>query len=123
MRNVVRTGNTPRQQQRGRASKKSTHHIASRVIGVEVHCGPVHGTLLYYTDDMSKGGRSTIIEVTRQGNGIHVLFILCVYYFWVECKQYTCHEEICMLLILYNICLMLSVICSSLGLATTASGS
>jgi hypothetical protein len=60
-------GNTPRQQQRGRKSKKSTHHIASRVIGVEVHCGPVHGTLLYYTDDLTKGGSNTIIEVTRQG--------------------------------------------------------
>lgn len=61
------SGNTPRQQQRGRKSKKSTHFIASRVIGVEVHCGPVHGTLLYYTDDLTKGGSNTIIEVTRQG--------------------------------------------------------
>ena len=61
-------GNTPRQRQAGRGNKQNTYHITSRVIGVEVHCGPVHGTLLYYTDDMSKGGANTIIEVTRQGN-------------------------------------------------------
>jgi hypothetical protein len=70
------TGNTPREQQRGRKSKKSTHHISSRVIGVEVHCGPVHGTLLYYTDDLSKGGSSTIIEVTRQGKFIFLYAIV-----------------------------------------------
>ena len=73
----MHTGNTPRQQQRGRKSKKSTHHIASRVIGVEVHCGPIHGTLLYYTDDLSKGGSNTIIEVTRQGT---VLLTMRSYY-------------------------------------------
>lgn len=60
-------GNTPRQKQNGRGNKSNTSHLTSRVIGVEVHCGPVHGTLLYYTDDMSKGGSNTIIEVTRQG--------------------------------------------------------
>lgn len=32
-----------------------------------MHCGDIHGTMLYYTDDMSKGGSSTIVEVTRQG--------------------------------------------------------
>lgn len=65
---IIVIGNTPRQQQRGRGNKQNTSHITSRVIGVEVHCGPIHGTLLYYTDDMSRGGSSTIIEVTRQGN-------------------------------------------------------
>lgn len=60
-------GNTPRQKVGNRGSKGNTHCITSRVIGVEVHCGPVHGTILYYTDDMTKGGSSTIIEVTRQG--------------------------------------------------------
>jgi hypothetical protein len=60
-------GNTPRQRQRGRGNKHNTSFITSRVIGVEVHCGPVHGTLLYYTDDTTRGGGNTIIEVTRQG--------------------------------------------------------
>lgn len=59
---------------RNRKSKKSTTFISSRVIGVEVHCGPVHGTLLYYTDDLNKGGSNTIIEVTRQGKSINYLF-------------------------------------------------
>ena len=68
-------GNTPRQRQRGRGSKTSTQFISSRVIGVEVHCGPVHGTLLYYTDDLSKGGSNTIIEVTRQGTECVLIYV------------------------------------------------
>ena len=48
-------------------AKGDTHHISSRIIGVEVHCGPIHGTLLYYTDNMTPGGANIIIEVTRQG--------------------------------------------------------
>lgn len=57
---------------RNRKSKKSTTFISSRVIGVEVHCGPVHGTFLYYTDDLTKGGSNTIIEVTRQGKSFMI---------------------------------------------------
>ena len=61
-----RIGNTPR---KGRThAKGDTHHIISRIIGVEAHCGPIHGTLLYYTDNLTKGGANTIIAVTRQGN-------------------------------------------------------
>ena len=48
-------------------AKSDTHHITSRVVGVEVHCGPIHGTFLYYTDNMIHSGANTIIEVTRQG--------------------------------------------------------
>ena len=51
----------------GRKSKKDNNHITSRIIGVEVHCGPVHGTLLYYTDNLVSGGANIIIEITRQG--------------------------------------------------------
>ena len=64
---VICVGNTPRQRVKGRGTKGQKHCITSRVIGVEVHCGPVHGTLLYYTDDLTSGGANTIIEVTRQG--------------------------------------------------------
>ena len=67
------SGNTPRHVVKGRASKALTHHITSRIIGVEVHCGPVHGTLLYYTDDLTKGGSNKIIEVTRQGELIRII--------------------------------------------------
>ena len=75
-------GNTPRQKVGRRGSKANTHCISSRVIGVEVHCGPVHGTILYYTDDMSRGGSSTIVEVTRQGMviGLLVVYVSICYY-------------------------------------------
>lgn len=63
----IYVGNTPRQRVKGRGTKGQKNTITSRVIGVEVHCGPVHGTLLYYTDDLTTGGANTIIEVTRQG--------------------------------------------------------
>jgi hypothetical protein len=51
-----------------RKKKGDNTHISSRIIGVEVHCGPVHGTILYYVDNMVKGGANLIIELTRQGN-------------------------------------------------------
>lgn len=73
-------GNTPRQKVENRGSKGNTHVISSRVIGVEVHCGPIHGTILYYTDDLSKGGSSTIVEITRQGVILHcVIMLLSIY--------------------------------------------
>jgi hypothetical protein len=68
-------GNSPRQQVNGRGSKSHSHFITSRVIGVEVHCGPIHGTLLYYTDDLTGGGANTIIEVTRQGEFFNMINI------------------------------------------------
>jgi hypothetical protein len=64
---IIHSGNTPRQVVMGRSSKADTHKISSRVVGVEVHCGPIHGTLLYYTDNMTKGGANTIVEITKQG--------------------------------------------------------
>lgn len=61
---TVMKGNTPK---RGvRSSKGDNNHITSRIIGVEVHCGPVHGTFLYYSDNLTSGGGNIIIEVTRQ---------------------------------------------------------
>ena len=76
-------GNTPRQKVKGRGPKTNTF-ITSRVIGVEVHCADVHGTILYYTDDLTGGGANTIIEVTRQGedhiiiNFIHYIIRLII---------------------------------------------
>lgn len=61
---TVMKGNTPK---RGlRSSKGDKTHITSRIIGVEVHCGPIHGTLLYYSDNLTSSGGNIIIEVTRQ---------------------------------------------------------
>lgn len=49
--------------------------IASRIVGVEVHCGPIHGTILYYVDNLVAGGSNLIIEITRQGNKLCKLCI------------------------------------------------
>ena len=51
-----------------RRSKGDNKVITSRIIGVEVHCGPIHGTILYYTDNVARGGANTMIEIIRQGN-------------------------------------------------------
>jgi hypothetical protein len=67
------TGDTPRIGDR--RSKSDNKVITSRIIGVEVHCGPVHGTMLYYTDNLTSGGANIMIEVIRQGNIYEVPFI------------------------------------------------
>ena len=46
-----------------------------------MHCGPVHGTFLYYTDDLTKGGSNTIIEVTRQGICFILVMTFLISYF------------------------------------------
>jgi len=58
-------GNTPFKGYRH--TKGDINHITSRIIGVEVHCGSIHGTFLYYTDNLLGGGSNIVIEVTRQG--------------------------------------------------------
>ena len=58
-------GDTPKYG-KGRPSKEDTAHITSRIIGVEVHCGPIHGTILYYTDNLIGSGANITIEVLRQ---------------------------------------------------------
>jgi hypothetical protein len=40
----------------------------SRVIGVEVVCGPLHKFFTYYTDNLVSKGANIMIEVQRQGN-------------------------------------------------------
>lgn len=67
-------GNTPwkgYRKRKGDADKK----ILSRIIGVEVHCGPIHGTMLYYVDNLVAGGSNLIIEITRQGA---IKFLMCI---------------------------------------------
>lgn len=65
---IYNIGDTPRKGKQ--KAKGDVHHITSRIIGVEVHCGPIHGTFLYYTDNMTQGGANIIIEITRQGKCI-----------------------------------------------------
>ena len=48
--------------------------VMSRVIGVEVLCGPIDGVFLYTTDNMISSGGNIMIEVQRQGI-IHAISI------------------------------------------------
>jgi hypothetical protein len=68
----------------GLSNKKSdTDVITSRLFGAEVHCGPVHGTFFYYTDDMMSGGGNLVAQIMREGiHALHVIdncliFIIC----------------------------------------------
>lgn len=66
-------GNTPFN---GLANKKSdTDVITSRLFGAEVHCGHVHGTFFYYTDDLVSGGGNIVAQIMREGN---TLLIICL---------------------------------------------
>lgn len=74
-------GNTPFN---GLSNKKSdTDVITSRLFGAEVHCGPIHGTFLYYTDDMMSGGGNLVAQIMREGmNGLYLIdycliFVIC----------------------------------------------
>ena len=40
--------------------------MVSRVIGVEVYCGPINTVFLYTTDNMVSGGSNIMIEIQRQ---------------------------------------------------------
>lgn len=62
---IHESGNTPRIGYT--RSKGDTKVMTTRIIGVECHCGPIHGTILYYTDNLTGGGSNTMIEIVRQG--------------------------------------------------------
>jgi hypothetical protein len=54
--------------------KQGTGHLVqhanqfgSRYVGVEVVCGAIVETFLYYTNDTVRGGSNIMIEVQRQG--------------------------------------------------------
>lgn len=65
-----RRGNTPMHKtklsHRSSSSDINAAHVSSRVIGVQVACGPINGTLLYYYDNFGVGGANIMIEVQRQ---------------------------------------------------------
>jgi hypothetical protein len=58
-------GNTPKVGKNHHSSPKSTYMV-SRVIGVEVYCGPINTVFLYTTDNMVTGGSNIMIEIQRQ---------------------------------------------------------
>ena len=59
------SGNTPKVGKKHHSSPKSTY-MESRVVGVEVYCGPINTVFLYLTDNMVSGGSNIMIEIQRQ---------------------------------------------------------
>jgi hypothetical protein len=69
----------------GLANKKSdTDVIQSRLFGAEVHCAHVHGTLLYYTDDMMSGGGNITAQIMRQGNITYHCLPCCIFLYYLS---------------------------------------
>lgn len=56
-----------------RQSKTSRTPIESRVIGVEVICGPIASVFVYYTDNLVCSGANIMIELQRQGTNTLIL--------------------------------------------------
>jgi hypothetical protein len=80
------TGDTPRY---GSTNVKGdTKKITSRIIGVEVHCGPVHEVFLYYTDNLVDGGANIMIEIQRQGRVGYIAFCLYSYFIFIYIHFY-----------------------------------
>lgn len=68
---------TPKFGFKGQKLSPDDKFIESRVIGVEVACGPVDTTFVYITDDTITHGANIMIEVQRQGNTLKIIvFIL-----------------------------------------------
>jgi hypothetical protein len=59
-------GGTPRWGINAHGARFKTQ-FKSRVIGVEVVCGPIHKFFTYYTDNLVAKGANIMIEVQRQG--------------------------------------------------------
>jgi hypothetical protein len=72
-------GRTPKYRQR--LSKKETSFFENRVFGVEVHCGPVSGTVLFHNNELVRGGANFVIEVQRKG--IQLPNCLWIAYKWL----------------------------------------
>jgi hypothetical protein len=63
---TVMSCNTPKFGRHHHSSGSQSNVIESRVIGVEVYCGPINTVYLYYTDNLVSGGANIMIEVQRQ---------------------------------------------------------
>jgi hypothetical protein len=68
----------------GLANKKSDADvIQSRLFGAEVHCAHVHGTFLYYTDDMMSGGGNITAQIMRQGIITYHYLPCCIFLYYL----------------------------------------
>lgn len=61
---TIYTTNTPKLSKT--KTKETVKTIESRIIGVEIVCGLINTTFLYFTDDMVSGGAAIMVEVQRQ---------------------------------------------------------
>ena len=73
---TIRKCDTPRIGKR-RQSKSSHKKLESRIIAMEVICGPIDGIFVYYTDNIVSGGANIMVEIMRQG--ITMFFIMIVF--------------------------------------------
>jgi len=60
------TTNTPRVGSNYRKGKQDSAVLGTRVIGVEVVCGPIDEVFLFLVDDLVGGGANLMIEIQRQ---------------------------------------------------------
>lgn len=60
------TTNTPRYGHKLRTGKQDGSVLGTRVVGVEVVCGPIDEVFLYCIDDLVSGGANLMIEIQRQ---------------------------------------------------------
>ena len=74
---TTHAGNTPKFGVNGQKLGPDDKFIESRVIGVEVVCGPVDTHFVYITDDTIAHGANIMIEVQRQGSIIVILHSYC----------------------------------------------
>jgi hypothetical protein len=73
-------GETPKWGRNSHGSRYKTT-ISSRVIGVEVVCGPIHENFVYYTDNLVTKGANIMIEVQRQG--VYIYMYVCIIYIYM----------------------------------------
>ncbi len=52
----------------GKPVKTADAVFSSRIIGVEIYCGPIRETCYFVTDNLVDKGANTNIEVQRKGN-------------------------------------------------------
>jgi hypothetical protein len=58
-------GNTPKIGKISKGNKiggKLSEWFSSRIIGVEVACGPINTTFIYTTDNLQSGGANTLVS-------------------------------------------------------------
>jgi len=61
------TCNTPKHGSANRGSAQSSNCIVNRIVGVELHCGPVKEVILYCTDNMVDTGANIMVQIQRLG--------------------------------------------------------